>query len=228
LINASPDLARQIESAPELQPRDDALRNSPIAGILLTNPDLDHCLGLLLMRQQATPLAVYATDKTQATLDWIDIVLKPFCQIEWRTTAGDFQSLGNSIAYRAIELGKSIAFQLRDEISGATALVAPAVGKITTELGTAVHNSDVVLFDGTFWSDDELRDVRPAARSAREMNHLPISDGSLDFLRHSPARRKIYTHINNTNPVVMPGSSERQQVEHAGMEIACDGLEVVL
>jgi pyrroloquinoline quinone biosynthesis protein B len=117
LINTSPDLARQIESCPELQPRGDALRNSPIAGVLLTNADLDHCLGLLLMRQQATPLAVYATGKTQAALDWIDIVLKPFCRIEWRKTAGDFQSLGNGIAYRAIELGKSIAFQLRDEIS---------------------------------------------------------------------------------------------------------------
>jgi len=70
------------------------------------------------MRQQATPLIVYATGKTQAALSWIDIVLKPFCRIEWRTTAGDFQSLGNSIAYRAIELGTSIAFQLRDETSG--------------------------------------------------------------------------------------------------------------
>jgi pyrroloquinoline quinone biosynthesis protein B len=211
-----------------LQPRGNSLRNSPIAGVLLTNADLDHCLGLLLMRQQATPPVVYATDKTRAALGWIDIVLKPFCRIEWRTTAGDFQSLGNGIAYRTIELHTSIALQLRDEISGATALVAPAVGEIVTELRAAVDNSDVVLFDGTFWSDDELRHVRQAARSAREMNHLPISDGSLDFLRHSPARRKIYTHINNTNPIFMPGSSERMQVEHAGIEIACDGLEVVL
>jgi pyrroloquinoline quinone biosynthesis protein B len=228
LINSSPDLPRQIESCPELQPRGDTLRNSPIAGVLLTNADLDHCLGLLLMRQQATPLLVYATDKTQAALDWVDIVLKPFCQIEWRTTAGDFQSLGNGVAYHAIELGKSVAFQLRDETSGATALVAPAVGEIVAELRDAVHNSDVILFDGTFWSDDELGAVRPAARSAREMNHLPISDGSLDFLRHSPSRRKIYTHINNTNPILMPASGERLQVEHAGIEIACDGLEVIL
>jgi len=180
------------------------------------------------MRQQETPLLVYATDKTQAALDWIDIVLKPFYQVEWRTTAGEFRSLGNGVAYRAIELGKSIAFQLRDETSGATALVAPAVGEIVTELHDAVHSSDVILFDGTFWSDDELRAVRPAARSAREMNHLPISDGSLDFLRDSPARRKIYTHINNTNPILMPGSNERLLVEHAGIQIACDGLEIVL
>jgi pyrroloquinoline quinone biosynthesis protein B len=180
------------------------------------------------MRQQATALIVYATDKTRAALGWIDIVLKPFCRIEWRTTAGDFQSLGNGIGCRAIELGESIALQLRDEGSRATALVAPAVGKITNELRDAIHCSDLVLFDGTFWSDDELRAVRPGARSGREMNHVPISDGSLDLLRRSPARRKIYTHINNTNPILMPGSSERIQVEHAGVEIACDGLEVVL
>jgi pyrroloquinoline quinone biosynthesis protein B len=213
-----------------LQPlrKHSGLRNSPIAGVLLTNADLDHCLGLLLMRQQAMPLVVYATDKTQAALGWIDIVLKPFCRIEWRTTASDLHSLGNGIGCRAIELGESIALQLRDEVSRATALVAPAVGKITNELRDAVYRSDLVLFDGTFWSDDELRAVRPGARSGREMNHVPISNGSLDLLRHSPARRKIYTHINNTNPILMPGSSERIQVEHAGLEIARDGLEVVL
>ena len=84
---------------------------------------------------------------------------------------------------------------------------APSVGIVTHELRDAVHGSDVVIFDGTFWSDGELAKVRPGARSAREMNHLPISDGSLDFLRQSPARRKIYTHINNTNPILMPGQS---------------------
>ena len=136
--------------------------------------------------------------------------------------------LERGMVYRAIELGKSVAFQLRDESSGVSALVAPAIGKLTDELRAAINASAVVLFDGTFWSDDELRAVRPGARTAREMNHLPISDGSLDFLRDSPAQRKIYTHINNTNPILMPGSSERGQVEQAGIEIACDGLEIVL
>jgi pyrroloquinoline quinone biosynthesis protein B len=83
------------------------------------------------------------------------------------------------------------------------------------------------MFDGTFWSDGELIQVRAGARSAREMNHLPINDGSFDVLRQSPARRKIYTHINNTNPILMPGSRERAEVEKAGIEIAHDGLEIV-
>jgi pyrroloquinoline quinone biosynthesis protein B len=85
-----------------------------------------------------------------------------------------------------------------------------------------------VMFDGTFWSDGELTRVRPGARSAREMNHLPISDGSFEFLRQSSAGRKIYTHINNTNPILMPGSRERTQVEEAGIEVARDGLEITL
>ena len=228
LVNASPDLARQIESTPELQPHRTSSRNTPVTGVLLTNADLDHALGLLLMRQQATPLVVYATEKTQSALGWIEAILKPFRPIEWQTPSPNFQSLGNGIAYRAIALSESIACQLRDEVSGATALLAPAVGELTDELREAVNNSDVIGFDGTFWSDEELCAVRAGARTARQMNHLPISDGSLDFLRAAPARRKFYTHINNTNPILMPGSNERRQVEEAGIEIAYDGLEIIL
>jgi pyrroloquinoline quinone biosynthesis protein B len=231
LINASPDLPQQIETTPQLHPDSQAaagLRNTPIAGVLLTNPDIDHALGLLLLRQQERPLVVYAANETRAALGWIDSVLARFCGIEWRKITADFQSLSGSIGFRAIELPRSAAFQFRDDTSGATVLFAPSVDELTDELRDAVHASDVVLFDGTFWSDDELAAVRPGARSAREMNHLPISDGSLDFLRQSPARRKIYTHINNTNPILMPGSRERAHVEHAGIEIVRDGLEIIL
>ena len=228
LVNASPDLPRQIESTPALQPQPGSLRNSPIAGVLLTNADLDHTLGLLLLRQQQTPVLVYASDATRSALDWLELLLHPFGGITWRTASGDFNSLSNGLAFRAIELHKSNAFQLRDEVSGQAALIAPVVGELTAELRDAVDTSDVILFDGTFWNDDELRAVRRGARSAREMNHLPISDSSLALLRHSPARRKIYVHINNTNPILMPGSRERALVQQAGIEIACDGLEIIL
>lgn len=228
LINASPDLPRQIESATWLQPRLNAPRNTPIAGVLLTNADIDHALGLLLLRQQEKPLVVYATDETRAALAWLDRTLAWFCGIEWRRVTSKFQSLDSGMAFRAIELPGSIAFQFRDDTSSRTALFAPSVGSWTEQLRNAVHTSDLVMFDGTFWSDGELDRVRPAARSAREMNHLPINDGSFDVLRQSPARRKIYTHINNTNPILMPGSHERAQVEQAGIEIASDRLEIVL
>jgi pyrroloquinoline quinone biosynthesis protein B len=228
LINASPDLPRQIESMQQLQPHRDSPRNTPIAGVFLTNADVDHALGLLLLRQQETPLVVYAADETRKSLAWIDRVLSRFCRAEWRKISADFQSFSGGLAFRAIELPGSVAFQCRDDTSGATALFAPSVGELTEELRSAVTASDVVLFDGTFWSDGELTVVRPGARTAREMNHLPISDGSLDLLRQSPARRKIYTHINNTNPILTPGTRERAQVEQAGIEIAQDGLEITL
>ncbi len=140
----------------------------------------------------------------------------------------EFQSLDSGMAFRAIELPGSVAFQFRDDASGRTALFAPSAGGFTPQLRDALHTSDLVMFDGTFWSDGELGRVRPGARSAREMNHLPIDGGSFDVLRQSPARRKIYIHINNTNPILMPGSHERAQVEDAGIEIARDGLEIVL
>ena len=228
LINASPDLAGQIESKTQLQPRRDVSRNTPIAGVLLTNADIDHSLGLLLLRQQEKALVIYAADETRAALAWLDRTLARFCGIEWRNISSDFQGLNGSIAFRAIELPRSVAFQLLDEASGRLALVAPAVSKITPELSEACARSHLILFDGTFWSDEELATVRPGARSAREMNHLPIRDGSLDFLRESAAGQRIYTHINNTNPILMPGSVERMKVEQAGIKIARDGLEFVL
>ena len=228
LINASPDLPRQIESTTRLQPRRIASRNTPIAGALLTNADIDHALGLLLLRQQEKPLVVYAAHETRAALPWLDRTLARFCGIQWRKISSDFQPLNGSIRFRAIKLPHSVAFQFLDEASGRLALVAPAVSELTRELSEASADSDVILFDGTFWTDDELAAVRLGARSAREMNHLPVSRGSLDFLRQSPARRKIYTHINNTNPILMPGSPERVQLEQAGIEVACDGLEILL
>jgi pyrroloquinoline quinone biosynthesis protein B len=228
LINASPDLARQIESTTRLQPRRSASRNTPIAGVLLTNADIDHALGLLLLRQQEKPLVIYAADETRAALAWLDHTLARFCGIEWREISSDFQRLNGNIGFRAIELPHSVAFQFLDEASRELALVAPAVSELTHDLSEASADSDVIFFDGTFWSEDELAAVRPGARSARDMNHLPICDGSLDFLRQAPARRKIYTHINNTNPILMRGSPERAELDQAGIEVACDGLEIVL
>jgi pyrroloquinoline quinone biosynthesis protein B len=228
LINASPDLPRQIESTTWLQPRLNASRNTPIAGVFLTNADIDHALGLLLLRQQEKPLVVYATDETRTALAWLDRSLARFCGIEWRTATAELQSLDSGMAFRAIELPRSVAFQFRDDTSGRSALFAPSVGSFTQQLRDAVDTSDLVMFDGTFWSNEELGGVRPGAVGAREMNHLPINDGSFDVLRQSPARRKFYVHINNTNPILMPGSHERIRVEQAGIEVAHDGLEIVL
>ena len=228
LINASPDLGQQIENMPSLHPRHRPLRNTSIAGVILTNSDIDHALGLLLLRQQDKPLVVYASDETRTALAWLDRILAQFCGIEWRRISADFQPLDGSIDFRAIQLPHSVAFQFRGNLSGTMVLIAPSVGIVTDELRDAVHGSNVVIFDGTFWSDEELAAVRTGARTARQMKHLPISEGSLDLLRQSSAHWKIYTHINNTNPILMPDSAERAQLEQAEIEVAHDGLEIVL
>lgn len=196
--------------------------------MLLTNEDIDHTLGLLLLRQQETPLIVYATKQTQTATNWIDNVLQRFCGIEWRLPGADFEPLGGQLAFRSVELKHNVAFQFRDEKSGQTVLVAPAVSELTDELRKAANESDLLFFDGTFWSENELRAVRPGARTASQMRHLPIQDGSLDFLRDSATPRKIYIHINNTNPILMPGSNEHALLQAAGIEIAADGMEISL
>jgi pyrroloquinoline quinone biosynthesis protein B len=226
LINASPDLARQIEAVPALQPSAQNPRNTPIAAVLLTNADIDHALGLLTLRQQENPIVVYASEATRTRLQWLDGVMARFCGIEWRAMKDN--SLGENFASRSIELKQSAAFQISDKTTGVTVLIAPAVAELTKDLEVAAQNSDAVFFDGTFWRDDELQSVRPGARTAKQMHHLPVSDGSLEFLRSASARRKIYIHINNTNPMLMPGSPEDAAVKAAGIEIAYDGLELEL
>jgi pyrroloquinoline quinone biosynthesis protein B len=106
--------------------------------------------------------------------------------------------------------------------------VAPDVSAITGELQDALEHSEAILFDGTFWSNDELAKVRPGARPALEMGHLTIKDHSLDLLARLPARRKIYIHINNTNPILALGSPERAAIEAAGLTAGWDGLEFEL
>ena len=224
LVNASPDLARQIQNNPELHPTPESPRNSPILGVFLTNSDLDHALGLLLLREHENPLRVYADAETRNALSWIDNLVEYFCTIEWHEPG----SSGNGFDVSAIKLQRSVALQFRDQGSGKTAIIAPAVGELSEPLCRSINSANVVLFDGTFWTDEELRAIRPNVRSAREMNHLPIANGSLEFLRDCGAERKVYMHMNNTNPILRPGSLERKAVERAGIEIGHDGLEFVL
>ncbi len=124
--------------------------------------------------------------------------------------------------------GHSGAYLITDGKSKARLLVAPDVASITPELAQAFAEVDILLFDGTFWSSDELLCYRPDARFAEEMGHLPIRSGSLEALKASPARHKAYVHINNTNPILNPASPERLAVEEAGIAVGCDGLEFIL
>jgi len=121
-----------------------------------------------------------------------------------------------------------VAYQFYDARTNRRLLIAPDVAGITDSLLNALKESDGVLLDGTFWSADELTTVRPSARSAADMGHVTIRDGTLDLLAGLAARHKVYIHINNTNPVLAPGSPERAAVEAAGIVVGYDGFEFEL
>jgi pyrroloquinoline quinone biosynthesis protein B len=122
----------------------------------------------------------------------------------------------------------SVAFQFLDRRTGGRLLVAPDVCAVTPALLKAMNTSDAILFDGTFWSRDELSGVKSTKRNADDMGHVTIKDVSLELLGKSPARHKIYLHINNTNPVLAVDSPERAAVERAGIAVGRDGLEFEL
>jgi pyrroloquinoline quinone biosynthesis protein B len=252
LLNASPDLRTQIEAFPPLQPSPAPLRNSPIEAILLTNADLDHVLGLFLLREGG-PLQVHAPLEVRVALSSalrLTKVLNSFYGVTWHEPPFDFSPLllpdgaRSGLSYRAIPLpghpprfvshrllgvdGHSVAYEMKDDRTGAVLLAAPDVAALTRPLQEAITRADAILFDGTFWRGPELQSVRSGARTAGEMGHLPVSEGSLDALREAPARHKIFLHINNTNPMLAASSDERAQVEKAGITVGCDGMEFEL
>jgi pyrroloquinoline quinone biosynthesis protein B len=253
LINASPDLRAQIEAFPGLQPSPDSPRNSPLAAVLLTNADLDHVLGLFLLRERPR-LRVYAPEPVfQVLTDELRMaeILRPFCRLEGREPSAASpvpllreDDAPSGLLFRALPLAskpppfaretagpgktQSVAYEIVDERTAGRLVVAPDVTAITPELFLAMKEADAVLFDGTFWSPHELRDATGRDRTAEEMGHLPIRDGSLEALRPLKARHRIYLHINNTNPILGAGTPERAEVEKAGLVVGHDGMEFEL
>jgi pyrroloquinoline quinone biosynthesis protein B len=249
-VNASPDLSQQIQGFNEIQPRPQKLRNSPIRGVLLTNADLDHLLGLFSLREGG-PLDVYATKAVRATAQeslGLEDVLNAFCTLRWHEPNFDkFEPLepNSPVSCRAIELpGRpppfadrtglartgihSVAYEFLDTRSSRRLIVAPDVAAINQRLLAALNESEAVIFDGTFWSADELAAVRPGAKQAADMGHITIHNGSLELLTGLSASTKVYLHINNTNPILAVDSPERSAVELAGVIVGHDGMEFEL
>jgi pyrroloquinoline quinone biosynthesis protein B len=241
-------LRAQIESFPPLRPKPDSARNTPIAGVLLTNGDLDHVLGLYLLRE-AGQVRIFSPQSVIEVLS-IDLrlteILRPFCKLECYEPPYDgFAPLPSAngttgLSVRAIPLSaqpppfsaidvptgpQSVAYEIVDEKTKGRLVVAPDVAELRPELQRAMEEADAVLFDGTFWSELEFQRVTGKKRTAADMGHLPIETGSLEFLRKLKARHKIYFHINNTNPILTPGSKERAAVEKAGIVVGEDGME---
>ncbi len=251
LLNASPDLRTQIEANPFLHPRG-GLRHSPISGVVLTSADLDQSLGLLLLRE-LQPLQIFATASIRRILRednsmfamlhrnadqarWQDII--PGTSFELFSPTGELsgiQCLPVSVATRfpsyvsakrATELDsdESVVGLILQSTSGKRLGFFPAVAHLDQGLLQQFDALDVLLFDGTFWTDDELIKLQGGGQTARQMGHIPVSspEGSLDLLSGVRCPRKILVHINNTNPLLDPNSPEHRELRARGWEVAED------
>jgi pyrroloquinoline quinone biosynthesis protein B len=243
LVNASPDLRAQIEATPSLHPRSG--RDSPIAAVLLTDAELDHTMGLLLLRE-GPGVTVHATEASFATLregTGFLTALERYTQVERRRVVpGETVALAEGLSYRAFDVptvkkarfgtpteeGRVVGYRFTDTATGRTAVYLPGVQEIVPAVHDELAGADVVLVDGTTWTDDEMVRLGLASKTARDMGHLAVGGpgGSLEVLAALPAERRIYVHINNTNPMLLEDSPEHAEVVARGAEVAPDGLEV--
>ncbi len=256
LAGASPDLAFQIESCPALHPR--ALRNtprdSPVAGVVLGSADLDHVVGLLLLRE-LQPLRVYAAPSILRILreenSMFSMLNRVEPQVVWTPMKSDSpfpllsadgkdSGLRCEVHYLCGRYPKYVktepASLARDEAtaalffssaSGKRVAYIPAVGSLSDTLLEKICHLDLLLFDGTFWSDDELLRVQGSAETAHQMGHIPVEE-SLRLLRSIKVERKMFVHLNSTNPILNEASPEHQAVRQAGWEVAEDNWQLEL
>jgi len=246
LVNASPDLRAQIQATPQLHPRE-AARASPIAAVVLTGAEIDQTAGLLSLRERS-PFSLYATAATLAAISDNPMfgVLSTDVVTRRAITPGERFALASGIEAELFivpgklplylegddpdiksETGANVGVELCDGRSRIA--YVPGAAAVTPVLRERLARADVLLFDGTLFADDEMIRTETGKKSGRRMGHLPINgpDGSLAALAGLSSRR-IFVHINNTNPLLVDGSPERARVAAAGWEVAEDGMEILL
>jgi pyrroloquinoline quinone biosynthesis protein B len=250
LLNASPDLRAQIEATPELWPAS-GLRHSPISSIVLTSAELDAVLGLLLLRE-FYPLQVYTTPSVRRILtednSMFAMLHRVEAQIRWHDLPASGTLVIDGLTFETLSepsgfpgfVSQQRAATLNEAEAGVGVIVSDGDGaRLAFVPGCADANAailqrlatcDTILFDGTFWSDDELIRVLGGAKRALEMGHLPIGgeQGSLRKLASLTRQRKIYIHVNNTNPILDEDSSEFGEATRAGWKVAADGDSFLL
>jgi pyrroloquinoline quinone biosynthesis protein B len=255
LLNASPDLRLQIEATPALHPRE-GIRDSPIAGIVLTSADLDQITGLLSLRE-LQPFRIYCTPSLRHILHdancvfrmlnrvptqvvWTDIL--PEKSFSLTSVSGEDSGLrcepfslgGRYPVYAASQSAglppAEAALGLTIGASNKRLAYLPAVPAVDATLLQRMETADLLLFDGTFWTDDELIKVQGGGATACEMGHVPVSsaEGSLQMLAGVRRPRKIFVHVNNTNPMLNQSGPEYREVRAAGWEVAEDGWRIDL
>jgi pyrroloquinoline quinone biosynthesis protein B len=247
LLNASPDVRDQLARLPPAPSVE--IRRAPIDGVLLTDAELDHTLGFVLLRE-ARHLPLYTTASIRTTLECDSRILPvtrafaevPVTELLLDTPQGLHYRNGSSSGLsaeafavpagpprfaRSHDIGHTVGMILRDEEGDGVCAFVPTCGDLNAYLLERLAQADLLLFDGTFWTDSELIALGIGDRTARQMDHLPVSgpDGSLEQLGKLPCRHRVYTHINNTNPMLVENSPERALVDQAGLIVGVDGLQ---
>lgn len=252
LFNASPDVLQQIRAFPELQPAR-TLRDTAIRAIVLIDAQIDHTTGLLMLREHRAPHALWCTAEVREDLSTgnpLFRVLDHYCGIDWHDVplAGTFAIPGVAgLEFAALPLtsnappysphrdqpqpGDNIGVSLVDARSGRRVFYAPGLGEMEPQVWAAMQAADLVLVDGTLWTDDEMIRLGASKKTSRAMGHLPQSGpgGMIEWLDRLPAStRKVLIHINNTNPILDEDSAERALLAAHGIEVAYDGMELSL
>jgi pyrroloquinoline quinone biosynthesis protein B len=255
LLNASPDLRQQIGQRPALHPAE-GRRHSPIAGVVLTNADVDHVAGLLTLRE-GQPLTVYGTRRVQDTLAANpvfnvlnpDLVRREILQTDRETDLELPDGRVAGIAVEAFPVPGKVALYLEDETAGSNFgtvaedtvglrvidrasgrwfFYVPGCASVPDDLAHRLDGAPLVLFDGTTWTDDEMQATGVGEKTGRRMGHMSMSGAAGSIAAFAPlsVKRKVFIHINNTNPVLLSDSPERARAEAADWEVAYDGMEI--
>jgi pyrroloquinoline quinone biosynthesis protein B len=252
LFNASPDILTQLKSAgPRLQPARKS-RDTGIKAVVLMDAQIDHTTGLLMLRESNKPLPVYASSQVKEDLTTgnpLFNVLKHYCTVDWKQIlpsndiffevpdVDDISLLTMALKSAAPpysphrnnpQVGDNIGVVLKDNKTKKTVFYAPGLCEIESHLEESMNNADVLLIDGTFWTNNEMLDLGLSKKSARDMGHNPQSGsgGMLEALSSIKGPRKILIHINNTNPILDENSPERAELFSQGIEVAYDGMEI--
>jgi len=257
LINASPDLRQQLIATPQLHPKQGQLRHSPIAGVILTNGEIDAVAGLLSMRE-GSPFTLYAHERVLAILKSNSIfnvlneknvkrqpiaVDKPFePSLPDGSPSGieilPFEVPGKGAWYLEGKahpaggsgVGDTLGLRILDKTSGKYLYFLAACARVTDELKSRLTGAALVFFDGTVWRDDELIAAGLGNKTGQAMGHISMSGerGAIASLKGLDIGRKVFLHINNSNPALLHGSDERKTAEQAGWHIPADGMEITL
>ena len=257
LVNASPDLRQQLIATPQLHPAPGKLRHTPISGVILTNGEIDAVAGLLSMRE-GSPFTIYAHPRVLSILQSnsifnvlseknvrrqpiaVDEAFEPTLPdgspsgIEVEAFAvpgkGAWYLEGKAHPAGADGVGDTLGLRIEDRTSGRHLYFLAACARVTDDLKSRLAGASAVFFDGTVWRDDELIAAGLGQKTGQGMGHIAMSGegGAIECLAGLDIGRRMFLHINNSNPVLLGDSAERRQAERAGWQIPTDGTEITL